>query len=135
MNLEKPLVAAAAQISPVFMNKKASVEKYAECIHEAGRQGVDLVVTPETGIPSYPYWRNNFGYTTPESAASASADNVESVQYVRTCAARSSISASRSLLSPCFLRGNLLPHFQDAHFTCSGRGAPYQGGCWGRGQQ
>ena len=50
MNLDHPLVAAAAQISPVFMKKKESIEKYAECIHEAGRQGVDLVVTPETGI-------------------------------------------------------------------------------------
>ena len=69
MNLDRPIVAAAAQLSPVFMNKKASVEKYAECIRDAGRQGVDLVVTPETGIPTYPYWRNNFGYTTPESAA------------------------------------------------------------------
>ncbi len=68
MNLNQPLVAAAAQISPVFMKKKESIEKYAECLHEAGRQGVDLVVTPETGIPTYPYWRNNFGYTNPESA-------------------------------------------------------------------
>ena len=50
------------------MDKKASVEKYAETIVEAGRQGVDLIVTPETGIPVYPYWRNNFGYTDPESA-------------------------------------------------------------------
>ncbi|MFQ5790828.1 MAG: nitrilase-related carbon-nitrogen hydrolase, partial [Acidobacteriota bacterium] len=25
-------------------------------------------VTPETGSPTYPYWRNNFGYTSPESA-------------------------------------------------------------------
>ena len=50
------------------MDKKASVEKYAETIREAGRQGVDLIVTPETGIPVYPYWRNNFGYTDPESA-------------------------------------------------------------------
>ena len=68
MNLNQPLVAAAAQISPVFMKKKESIEKYAECLHEAGHQGVDLVVTPETGIPTYPYWRNNFGYTSPESA-------------------------------------------------------------------
>lgn len=69
MKLDTPIVAAAAQIAPVFMDKKASVEKYAECIHDAGSKGVDLVVTPETGIPTYPYWRNNFGYTTPESAA------------------------------------------------------------------
>jgi amidase/nitrilase len=69
MNLERPIRAAAAQISPVFMKKKESVQKYAEAIVEAGKQRVDLVVTPETGIPAYPYWRNNFGYTDPESAA------------------------------------------------------------------
>ena len=50
------------------MKKRESVEKYAETIVEAGRQGVKLLVTPETGIPTYPYWRNNFGYTSPESA-------------------------------------------------------------------
>ena len=65
---KKPLRVAAAQISPVFMKKRESVEKYAETIVEAGRQGVKLLVTPETGIPTYPYWRNNFGYTSPESA-------------------------------------------------------------------
>jgi len=32
MNLDQPLVAAAAQISPVFMKKKESIEKYAECL-------------------------------------------------------------------------------------------------------
>jgi len=68
MKGKRVIRAAAAQITPVFMNKKASVEKYAETIADAGRQNVDFLVTPETGIPTYPYWRNNFGYTTPESA-------------------------------------------------------------------
>ena len=68
MSQKKTLRACAAQISPVFMDKKASVEKYAQTLVEAGKQGVDLIVTPETGIPAYPYWRNNFGYTDPESA-------------------------------------------------------------------
>lgn len=65
---KKGLRAAAAQISPVFLDKKKSVQKYAETLVEAGRQGVELVVTPETGIPTYPYWRSGFGYTDPESA-------------------------------------------------------------------
>lgn len=62
------LRACAAQVSPVFLDKKRSAEKYAESLVEAGRRGVDLVVTPETGIAMYPYWRNNFGYSDPESA-------------------------------------------------------------------
>ncbi len=69
MSSKRPLKVAAAQITPVFMKKRETVEKYAETMLEAGRQGVELLVTPETGIPTYPYWRNNFGYTSPESAA------------------------------------------------------------------
>jgi nitrilase len=69
MNLDRPVLAAAAQVAPVFMKKKESIEKYADTIVEAGKRGVELLVTPETGIPTYPYWRNNFGYTSPESAA------------------------------------------------------------------
>lgn len=68
MTEKRTLRACAAQISPVFMDKKASVQKYADTIVEAGKQGVELLVTPETGIPGYPYWRNSFGYTDPESA-------------------------------------------------------------------
>jgi nitrilase len=68
MTEKRVIRAAAAQVSPVFMNKKETVEKFADAIAEAGREGVDLLVTPETGIPTYPYWRNNFGYTTAESA-------------------------------------------------------------------
>jgi len=54
MNLDRPIVAAAAQIAPVFMKKKESIKKYAEAIHETGKRRVDLLVTPETGIPTYP---------------------------------------------------------------------------------
>ncbi|RMF85382.1 MAG: carbon-nitrogen hydrolase family protein [Nitrospinota bacterium] len=59
---------AAVQATPVFMDKRGSIEKYCHYIEQAGREGAELVVTPETGIPTYPYWRGNFGYTDPESA-------------------------------------------------------------------
>ena len=62
--------AAALQIAPVFMDKKRTVEKYCEYIIQAGREGADLIVTPETGIPTYPYWRNNLGYASPETVRS-----------------------------------------------------------------
>ena len=65
----RKLRVAALQVTPVFLDKRATIEKYCEWIIEAGRDGVDLIVTPETGIPMYPYWRSGFGYTTPESAA------------------------------------------------------------------
>lgn len=64
----KPFVAAALQMTPVFMDKRATVEKLCAWIEEAGRQGVEFLVTPETVIPGYPYWRGNFGYMSQESA-------------------------------------------------------------------
>jgi len=59
---------AALQMTPVHLNKRATVEKLCEWIVEAGRIGAKFVVTPETLIPGYPYWRGSFGYTTPETA-------------------------------------------------------------------
>jgi len=45
------------------MDKQANLEKLAELIIEAGENGAELIVTGETGIPTYPYWRNRFTYT------------------------------------------------------------------------
>ncbi len=60
---------AAIQYIPVFLDKRATIEKLAELVHEAGGNGAKLVVTPETGIPGYPYWRGSFGFTDAASAA------------------------------------------------------------------
>ena len=48
---------AAAQVSPVFMNKEGTIEKACRTIEEAGNKKVDLIVFPETFVPGYPYWR------------------------------------------------------------------------------
>jgi len=48
---------AAAQVSPVFMDKEATIDKACRTIAEAGKAGAKLVVFPETFIPGYPYWR------------------------------------------------------------------------------
>lgn len=55
--------AAAIQAIPVFLDKRATIEKYAGLIREAGRQGARFIVTPETSVPGYPYWRGNFTFT------------------------------------------------------------------------
>ena len=47
---------AAAQLSPVFLNKELTVEKACKAISEAGKKGVDLLVFPEAFISGYPDW-------------------------------------------------------------------------------
>ena len=47
---------AAVQTSPVFLNKKLTVEKVCDLINKAAKKGAKLVVFPETFIPAYPDW-------------------------------------------------------------------------------
>lgn len=47
---------AAAQLSPVFMNKEKTVDKACQAISEAGREGAKLMVFPEAFISGYPDW-------------------------------------------------------------------------------
>lgn len=47
---------AAAQLSPIFLNKEKTVEKACEAILEAGEKGVKLIVFPEAFISGYPDW-------------------------------------------------------------------------------
>lgn len=48
--------AAAVQASPVFLDKKRTVEKACHFIGEASKKAVKLVVFPESYIPCYPDW-------------------------------------------------------------------------------
>ena len=48
--------AAAAQLSPVFLDAQATADKAASAIREASTAGADLMVFPEVFIPGYPYW-------------------------------------------------------------------------------
>jgi len=47
---------AAAQLAPVFLDKKKTVEKACKAIAEAGKQGSKVIVFPEAFISGYPDW-------------------------------------------------------------------------------
>ncbi|TAH41896.1 MAG: carbon-nitrogen hydrolase family protein [Bacteroidetes bacterium] len=47
---------ASAQVSPVFLNKKKTIEKACDIIAEAGEKGAELIVFPEAFISAYPDW-------------------------------------------------------------------------------
>jgi aliphatic nitrilase len=52
----KIVKAAAIQLAPVLEDGNGTVEKVCQAIREAGRQGVQIAVFPETLIPYYPYF-------------------------------------------------------------------------------
>jgi amidase/nitrilase len=55
--MKEKVKVAVAQISPVFMDKEATIDKTCKAIEEAGKNKAELVVFSETHIPGYPYWR------------------------------------------------------------------------------
>ena len=53
---DPPFLVAAAQVPPVFLDRKATVEKACAMIREAGEKGARLIVFPEAFVPGYPFW-------------------------------------------------------------------------------
>ncbi len=56
MNPRRSFKVAAVSAAPVFMDRDATVEKACGLIAEAAGQGAELIVFPETFIPTYPMW-------------------------------------------------------------------------------
>jgi len=47
---------ALAQISPVWLNKSATIEKVESTITDAAKEGAELIVFGEGLLPGYPFW-------------------------------------------------------------------------------
>ncbi|PZD74207.1 Aliphatic nitrilase [Acaryochloris thomasi RCC1774] len=56
MDYSRTIRAAAAQISPVLFSRDGTTEKVLDAISSAAKDGVELLVFPETFIPYYPYF-------------------------------------------------------------------------------
>ncbi|MDO1501570.1 carbon-nitrogen hydrolase family protein [Winogradskyella maritima] len=54
--METSLKIAMAQIAPVWLNKKATLEKIENSIIDASKQDAELVVFGEALLPGYPFW-------------------------------------------------------------------------------
>src|SRR4029077_13470109 len=49
-------IAAAVQAAPAFLDLDSGLAKAERLIGEAAAQGAELIVFPETWLPTYPYW-------------------------------------------------------------------------------
>ncbi len=56
MDYSKTVKAAAVQLSPVLHSQSGTVEKVLKAISDAAKEGVELIVFPETFVPYYPYF-------------------------------------------------------------------------------
>ena len=67
MTSARIIKAAAAQIAPVLNEAEGTLHKVLDTIDQAARQGVQLIVFPETFVPYYPY----FSFIRPPMASGA----------------------------------------------------------------
>ncbi|QLG45753.1 carbon-nitrogen hydrolase family protein [Costertonia aggregata] len=54
--MDNLLKVALAQISPVWLNKKATLQKIETTVQEAGKENAELIVFGEALLPGYPFW-------------------------------------------------------------------------------
>ncbi len=56
MSTPKQFTITAAQVTPAYLDREATLDIVAERTKQAGTDGADLVVFPESFVPGYPDW-------------------------------------------------------------------------------
>ena len=56
MSAVEPVIVAAVQAAPIFLDRQATVDKACGLVEKARADGAGLVVFPETFVPTYPDW-------------------------------------------------------------------------------
>lgn len=89
---------AAVHAAPVFMDTEATLDKAVDLVLRAGREGIDLLVFPETFVPGYPYWIEAYAPLDQQAADAAYAEaSVEvpgpRIDRVRTACRRAGVGA------------------------------------------
>ena len=54
--MTEKVIVSMAQISPVWLDKKATLKKAVSSINQASKDKSDLVVFGESLVPGYPFW-------------------------------------------------------------------------------
>ncbi|ORY17152.1 carbon-nitrogen hydrolase [Clohesyomyces aquaticus] len=73
-------IVAAAHASPVFMDKKRTIEKVVALIEQAWKENVKFLVFPETFVPGYPYFIECYPPLTQAPALAKYADESVTVE-------------------------------------------------------
>ena len=54
--MNQKLVVSLAQISPIWLNKQATIEKMKGFVEQAAKANANLVAFGEALLPGYPFW-------------------------------------------------------------------------------
>ena len=99
MTPQKPFIAAAAHLAPIYFDAAATTDKAIDAIGEAARRGASIIAFPESFIPGFPVWAaglapiDSHDHFRRFAAASISASGSE-IARMRATAERHSIVVS-----------------------------------------
>ena len=125
---------AVAQIAPVFLDRRATLERVIACVEESARQGAELVVFGEALVPGYPVWLSRSDGARFESrlqkelfalyAEQAVDPTAGHLEPLRAAAQRLGVAVVLGLVERAPDRGGHSLYCAAAHVSASGELAP-----------